>query len=176
MNWRQICKWKLVQQLKWDMWCNHLMITLRVGGKNCGIMPSLGNSIKQMTFIRVRNGRSMLDRFKHWNKSCHSNYCFILKSLRMFFYMFHFFGIMFSLFLCFFCLRKVPTPCYIVYKIFNVICWLFNCPFWILELCFVVCWMHQGDAQVYLKKVDPKSSTTIYIKEVVAKWDSNHFS
>lgn len=89
MNRRQIYKWELVQQSRWDMWCNHLMITLRVGGKNCGIMPSLRNSIKQMTFIKVKNGRSRLDQFKHWSRSC--NYCFILKSLKMILSMFHWF-------------------------------------------------------------------------------------
>jgi hypothetical protein len=47
------------------MWCDHLMITLRVGGKNCGIMSSSRNSIKQMTFIKVMNGKSRSDQFKH---------------------------------------------------------------------------------------------------------------
>jgi len=58
-------QWELVQQPRWDMWCNHLMITLRVRGKNCGIMPSSRNSIKQMAFIKVINGRNRLDQFKH---------------------------------------------------------------------------------------------------------------
>jgi hypothetical protein len=33
------------------------MITLKVGGKNCGIMVFLGNSLNQTTFTNIENGK-----------------------------------------------------------------------------------------------------------------------
>lgn len=163
MSWRLIYRSQWILPLSFNKWC-HCMITLKVGGKNCGIMVFSGNSTNRMAFTKIENGK------KSWlNSSIKKSHvrliiCSCLTSLLN---SFHGCCLIVQTF-------EISWFQYVFFP-FNLMGCCFTCLFQNFEFYFVAYWLSQKNTQgLFRKGIYPHSLTIIYIKDIVNDWDSHH--